>query len=328
MTLAALAAAMVFPLGSAYGGEVTDGALIYQGEGHEGSVIRRLQLDSGMRSTIYAAPNRRTSVFRMEAGGGRVAFESGPQGVRILTMDARGGQLVEVARSRDDGRGVCGGSARLLDVSSSGEVLYESTTVPCPSRRGRYTLSAQSADGTLRTLLSRRVRRVYLRDQPPFRQLEGDQLVTWGDRLVRVRDLATGRVRRFVPRARFGAFGEPAVAADGHVLLVEFRDVKRTPFPLQTIRLVRPSGASEVVHRRQRVYGEPHFCGDRAVLRTFNQRGRLRLSLLDPKVPVFEGVMDPEALASCDARHFVLLTVDTGGGDDDGERAYVYALPK
>jgi hypothetical protein len=75
------------------------------------------------------------------------------------------------------------------------------------------------------------------------------------------------------------------------------------------------------MHRRQRVYGQARFCGDRAVLHTFNQRRRLRLSLLDPSVPVFEGTMDSEVEASCDARHFVLLAVD-------GERAYVHALPQ
>jgi hypothetical protein len=140
-----------------------------------------------------------------------------------------------------------------------------------------------------------------------------------------VRDLATGRVRRFVPRARFGAFGEPAVAADGRVLLVEFRDLRGSRFPLQTIRLVRPGGASEIVHRRQRVYGQPHFCGDRAVLHTFNLRGSLRLTLLDPPATVFEGVMDPDVAASCDAGHFVLLTLNAG---DDGELAYVHELPQ
>jgi hypothetical protein len=116
----------------------------------------------------------------------------------------------------------------------------------------------------------------------------------------------------------------PRWASDGRVLLDEFRYMGRGRFPLQTIRLVRPGGASEVVHRRQRIYGEPHFCGDRPVLHTFNQRGRLRLSLLDPPVPVFEGVMDPDAETSCDAGYFVLLSI----GADDSELAYVHELPQ
>jgi hypothetical protein len=60
------------------------------------------------------------------------------------------------------------------------------------------------------------------------------------------------------------------------------------------------------------------------VLHTFNQRGRLRLSLLDPPVPVFEGVMDPDAETSCDAGYFVLLSI----GADDSELAYVHELPQ
>lgn len=325
MAFAALAAAMVFQLGPAHGGQVTDGALIYLGEAPGRTVIQRLELDSGLESTLYTTPNRRTTMGRMEAGGGRVAFELVPRGTRILTMDARGGPVEEVIDARDDGRGVCGSSARLLDVSSSGEVLYEGAKVSCRTRRGRYTMRAQNAAGGVRTLVSRRVRNVYLGGlQPPFRQLAGNQLVTWGHRLVRVRDLATGRVRRFVPRARFGTFSEPAVADDGRVLLDEFRDVTGSTFPLQTIRLVRPGGASEVVHRRQRVYGSAHFCGERPVLQTFNQRGRVRLSLLDPPAPVFEGVMEPDVTGSCDAGHYVFLTISGG----QNERAIVHALPQ
>ena len=325
MMLAAIAAAMVFPVGPGFGGEVTDGALIYQSYHRRRSVIRRLELESGLKSTIYTAPSRHTSVFRMKADGGRVAFETGPRGVRIMAMDARGGAVEEIAWGRDDGRGVCGSQARLLDVSSSGEVLYERATFSCRTRRGRYMLRGRSPGGRVRTLRARPVDSVYLGGlEPPYRLLAGNQLVTWGPRLIRVRDLATGRVRRFVPRDRLSEFGEPDVAADGRVYLDEFRYMGRGKFPLQTIRLVRPGGASEVVHRRQRVYGQAHICGDRAVLHTFNQRGRLRLSLLDPPVPVFEGVMDPDAETSCDARHFVFLTISA----EPNEQAIVHALPE
>jgi hypothetical protein len=239
-------------------------------------------------------------------------------------MDARGEHLEEVARSRNDGSGECGRAVRLLDMSSSGQVLYERAAVSCRTHRGRYTLLARSAGGRVRRLLSRPATVAYFGAQPPYRQLAGQQLVTWGPRLVRVRDLATSRVRRFVPRDRLSEFGEPAVAPDGRVFLDEFRYMGRGRLPLQTIRLVRPGGASEVVHQRQRVYGRPHICGDRPVLHTFNPRGRLRLSLLDPPVPVFEGVMDPDAETSCDAGHFVFLTISA----DPGERAIVYPLPQ
>jgi hypothetical protein len=325
MILAALAAAMVFPVGSAWGGEVTDGALIYYGAQQGRGVIKRLDLDSGLQTTLYTTPNRRSSVFKLKAGGGRVVFETESRGVRILAMDARGGAVEQVARGRDDGAGVCGSSARLLDVSSSGEALYESATVSCRTRRGRYRLRAQSADGRVRTILARPADSVYLGDlEQDSRRLAGDQLVTWGHRLVRVRDLATGRVRRFAPRARFGVFAEPAVAPDGRILLDEFREVKGRRFPLQTIRLVRPGGASEVVHQGRKVFGQPRFCGDRAVLHTFDQRGRLRLSLLDPPIPLFTGSMDPDVAASCDAEHYVFLTI----GGATSERAIVYQLPQ
>jgi hypothetical protein len=326
MMLAAIAAAMVFPVGFAHGGAVTDGALMYQRDDRGRSVIRRLDLDSGLQETVYTAPDRRTAVMRMRAGGGRVVFETVAKGVRIIAMDPHGGNREEIARGRDDGRGVCGTAVRLLDVSTSGEVLYERARVGCRTHRGRYALRSHSPDGSVRTLLSRPTRTVYLGLEPPYRQLAGNQLVTWGNRLVRVRDLATGRARRFVPPDRLTTYGEPAVAADARVLLSEFRFMGRGRLPRQTIRLVRPGRTPEVVHRRQGVYGEGHFCGERPVLHTFNQRGRLRLSLLDPPLPVFEGVMDPEAEASCDARHFVLLTIATGDGDS--ERAFVQALPQ
>jgi hypothetical protein len=325
MALAAAAAAMVFSVGAGYGGEVTDGTLIYQ-SGHRGrSVIERLELDSGLRSRLYTSPNRRTIVTRMRAGGGRVVFEASSRGVRILAMDAGGVPVEEVAEGREDRPGICGSTTRLLDVSSSGEALYERATVGCRTRRGRWRLHAQAADGTVRTLLSRRARDVYLGDlQPPYRQLAGNQLVTSGDGLVRVRDLDTGLVRRFVPRDRLSTFSDPAVAADGRVLLSEFRFMGRNKPPLQTIRLVKPGGESTVIHRRQRVYGEPRFCGDRATFHTFSQRGRLRLSLLDPPALVFEGVLDPDVTASCDAGHYVFLTISGA----TSERAYVHELPQ
>jgi hypothetical protein len=124
-----------------------------------------------------------------------------------------------------------------------------------------------------------------------------------------------------VPPDRLTTYAEPAVAADGRVLISEFRFMGRGRLPRQTIRLVRPGRTPEVVHRRQGVYGEGHFCGERPVLHAFNQRGRLRLSLLDPSLPVFEGTMDSEVDASCDARYFVLLAID-------GESAHVYPLPQ
>jgi hypothetical protein len=326
MSVAVLAAAWAFQIGTGYGGVVTDDALIYQSGERNRSVIRRLELDNGLQSTLYSAPNRRTAIDRMRAGGGRVAFSTVSRGVRILAMDAQGRNLEEVARGRDDGRGECGTAVRLLDMSSSGEVLYEHAEVRCATHRGRYTLRARDAAGTVRTLLSRPATRVFLGAEPPYRQLEGDQLITWGNRLVRVRELATGKVRRFVPPDRLTTYGEPAVHPDGRILLSEFRFMGRGRLPRQTITLVEASGASRVVHRRQGAYGEARFCDDRPVLHTVTRRGRVRLRALDPPVTVFDGVMrDSDLQASCDARHYVLLTV--GSDRARGERAFVHELP-
>jgi hypothetical protein len=115
------------------------------------------------------------------------------------------------------------------------------------------------------------------------------------------------------------------VAADGRVLLHQFRFMGKRRFPLETIRLTGASGPGRVVHRTRRVFGQARFCGERPVLDTFTQRGRLRLTVLDPPMEVFEGVMHgPDVESSCDARHFVQVTIS---GDDD-ERAYVHALPE
>jgi hypothetical protein len=85
--VALLAAAVVIPLGSAHDGVVTDGSLYYLGD--QGTV-KRLELDSGVRSTLYTAPYRYTHISELEAGGGRVAFETTRRVVRILAMNGDG----------------------------------------------------------------------------------------------------------------------------------------------------------------------------------------------------------------------------------------------
>jgi hypothetical protein len=60
MSVVALLAAAVMPLGSAHDGVVTDGSLYYLSyHGHRGTV-QRLELDSGVKSTLYTAPDRYT----------------------------------------------------------------------------------------------------------------------------------------------------------------------------------------------------------------------------------------------------------------------------
>jgi hypothetical protein len=251
-----------------------------------------------------------------------VAFETTRRGVRILAMNGDGTGLREIARSRDSDRD-CGGMLRLLDVSPSGELLYDDVRVRCSSHRGRHRVVAYGSRA--RTLASSPTRTLFLTMGPPWRQLVGRQLVTWGNRLVRVRNTATGTVRRFRPADRLSNFVDPAVTDDGRVLIDEFRSMGRDRRPLQTIRLLSAAGTSTVVHRSQRVYGEARFCGDRPVLHTFNRRARLNLRVLEPPAELVDGRLpERDTYASCDARHFVLVTV----GVDPGELAYDFALPQ
>ena len=61
------------------------------------------------------------------------------------------------------------------------------------------------------------------------------------------------------------------------------------------------------------------------MLETWSRRGGVHLSVLQPPLELFHGVLpDPDTTRSCDARHYVHVTV----GADDGERAYVHALPE
>jgi hypothetical protein len=318
MSLAAVLAAAVIPIGSAHDGVVSDGSLYYLGDR---GTVKRLELDTGVKSTVYKAPDRYTHISELEAGGGRLAFETTRRAVRIFAMNDDGTGLKEIARSRAFARD-CGGMLRLLDVSPSGKLLYDDVRVRCSTHRGRHKVVAYGSRP--RTLVSTPAETLFLTMGPPWRQLVGQQLVTWGDRLVRVRNLASGRTRRFRPPDLRSSFAEPAVAADGRVLLDVYRSMGRGEFPLQTIRLVSASGTSTVVHRMQRVYGQARFCGDRPLLHTFSQRGSLRIRLLEPPVEVAAARLDLDVEASCDATHFVLLTI----GRDRGELAYDFALPQ
>jgi hypothetical protein len=323
MSVAALMAATVFQLGSAHSGVAVDGGLVYLSDAHRRTVIRRLDLETGERTLLYTAPDPRTPIVDLQAGGGTVVFQLAGSVKRVYRMSARGEGREQLFAPRDYVRD-CGRVIRLRDVSRSGTLLYEDVTVPCRTRRGRYRLRTLDSANHGHTLTRRPARSLFLSDGVPFHQLSGEQLVTWGDGIVRVRDLSTGRVRRFRPADRLSDFSEPDVAADGRVLLSEFRHMGRGRFPRQTIRLVSASGKSTVVHRRQRVYGDARFCGDRPVLKTFDQRGRLRLSLLAPLVPLFDGRHERDVEASCDTGHFVLVTI----GHDPGELAWVHPLPQ
>jgi hypothetical protein len=319
MSVAALLAATVFQFGMGHDGVVVDGGLVYRDASHGRSVIRRLDLETGARTLLYAAPHRRTPIVDMEAGGGTIVFQLAGAVKRVYRMGARGAGLKQLFGVRDHGAR-CGRVIRLRDVSTGGELLYEDVTVSCRTHMGRYRLRTLDPENRARVLRTHRMDDLFLTDGPPFHQLAGEQLVTWGDRIVRVRDLTSGRVRRFRRASRLSSFSEPDVAADGRVLLDEFRYMGRGRFPLQTIRLVDAAGGSTVVHRRQGIYGAARFCGDHAVVYTFSRRRRLRLRVVDPPLEPRLG----DSYATCDGRHFVLATV----GEDDGDRAYVYALPQ
>jgi hypothetical protein len=313
-----------FPLGESFGGAVADGALFYRSRRGRRGVIRRLDLDSGAKTVVYTAPDRRTHISRLQAGGDRVAFELVSDRMRLFGMRADGTGVEELVRARDFERRDCGSLVRLLDVSSSAEVLYEHTVIPCWSHRGNRRILANGSDSRTRKLDRRPTGKVYIPSGPPFRKLAGDQFLTWGNRTVRVVDLASGRVRRFRPPDRRTRFAEPDVAADGRLLLHYFRFMGRGRPPRETIRLVGASGAARVVHRTRRAFGQARFCGERPVLSTSTRRRRLRLTVLDPPTEVFAGVLARADLdSSCDARHFVHMTI----GAKHGERAYVHTLP-
>jgi hypothetical protein len=106
---------------------------------------------------MCTAPDRRTYVSDLSAGGGRVAFETerGRYESAVFAMDAETGALVELGRGRARDNWDCGRAFKLDDVSPAGDVLFEEATVPCSSRRGRLLVRADGPSGE-RTLVSRR----------------------------------------------------------------------------------------------------------------------------------------------------------------------------
>jgi hypothetical protein len=102
-----------FPLGENSGGAVADGALFYRSRRARRGVIRRLDLESGANSVVYTAPDRRTHISGLQAGGDRVAFELVSDRVRLLGMGADGTGVDELVRTRDFERRDCGSMVRL-----------------------------------------------------------------------------------------------------------------------------------------------------------------------------------------------------------------------
>lgn len=315
-----------FPAANSFGGVATSGALFYASTPGGRWAVRRLDLASGAIRTMYTAPDRRTYVSGLSAGGGRVAFETerGRYESAVFAMDAETGALVELGRGRARDNWDCGRAFKLDDVSPAGDVLFEEATVPCSSRRGRLLVRADGPSGE-RTLVSRRADVAFLSQGEPHRRLAGEHLVTFGRRLARVRNLSSGVMRRLRPLTRRSQFGSVEVAADGRVLLDEWRGLAH--LPEEVVRLVGSGGrgrAGAVVHRSRSAFGEARFCGPHEVLYTLRGRGRLRLRLLDPPSTLVEGLLpEPDAEATCDDPHLVLTVAVPRRVD----RVYVYDLP-
>ncbi len=338
MWLPALLAAAAVPVGPAaepttfelrdsFGGQVDGGGFVYVRHRSSRDMIQRYDLATARTTTLWTAAREQDSVPAIDVANGRIAFEVRPQfqRSRVLLIDVASGAVSELDRGRYDDRRDCGSSVQLEDVASSGDVLVTKATVPCGRRAGRLVVQAYGPVET-RTLLTRSTRSPFLSDGPPHRRLAGDHLLTFGDRVARVRNVATGEVRQLRPLNPASGFGPLAVAPNGRVLLDEFTFVRRGT-PRQTIRLLSPSERGRegtVVHRSRRAFGEAHFCGDRAVMHTVGPGRRRELKLLDPPGQLFSGVIpEPDTTSSCDAGQFA-VTVSLGGGPD---RTYLHTLP-
>jgi hypothetical protein len=341
MSLAALLVAAAIPSGAAdpgataefvargsFDGATTAGALFYPTTHSHRWAIERLDLVSGEKKIVFTTGDRRTFIRGVLAGGGRVAFVTDRfrRASRLYVMDASGGAITEIARGRSVGRRLCGRAFKLADVASTGEVLFQDAMSSC-TRPYRGTLRVRVFDPAIgiRTLTSSPRTDVFISDGPPFRRLAGSQLLTFGDRVARVRDLESGAVRRFRTRAPRYLFGEADVAPDGRVFLSVWRSFANGP-PSQTIRLLGPGDRGlqgSVVHRTRTDFGIASFCAGRAVLFTQSQRGRFSLTMLEPRFAWRTGVFpDPDLTTTCEDR-YVVTPRDSAGPD----RVFTYDLP-
>ena len=341
MSLSALLLAAAIPMGVAdpgataefvapgsSDGATTAGALFYPTTHSRHAAIGRLDLVSGATKIVFTAGDPRSSIRGVLAGGGRVAFVTDRfrRASRLYAMDASGGAITQVVRGHSVGQRLCGRAIKLDDVASTGEVLFQDAMSSC-TRPYRGSLRVRVFDPAIgiRTLSTRPRTDVFLSDGPPFRRLAGSQLLTFGDRVARVRDLGSGAVRRFRTRAPRYLFGEADVAPDGRVFLSVWRSFANGP-PSQTIRLLAPGDGGlhgSVVHRTRTDFGIASFCAGRAVLFTESQRGRFSLTMLEPRFAWRTGVFpDPDVRTTCEDR-YVVMPMDSRGPD----RVFTYDLP-
>lgn len=314
-----------------FGGVTTAGGLFYTTAKSRHAAITRLDLVTGETRIVFTAGDRRTYISALQAGGGRVGFETerGRRASRLYAMDASSGAVTEVARGRSIGLRPCGREFKLDDVASTGELVFQDVTSSCTRPyHGKLRVRVFDPAIGIRTVSSFPRTDAFVSDGPPFRRLAGSQLLTFGDHVARVRDLESGDVRRFRTRGPRFYFGDDAdVARDGRVFLSVWRSAAPGAFPLETIRLLGPSDeglAGSVVHRTRSDYGTVSFCGERAVLYTQTQRGRFRLTLLDPRFSWKTGVLpEPDVETACEDRF--VATVAVGGGQPD--MVFTYELP-
>jgi hypothetical protein len=311
-----------------FGAVTTGGALFYTTTQSRHAAIRRLDLNTGETRIVFTAPDRRMEVGELQAGGGRVGFETeiGFRASRLYAMEAHSGAVTEVARGRSTGRRPCGRAFKLDDVAPSGELLFQDAASSChPPYDGELRIRSYDPPSGTRTLATRPATDVFLSDGEPYRRLAGNQLLTFGERVARVRDLESGVVRRFRTRGLRYGFGNADVTSDGRVLLSMWRSFP-AGLPEQTIRLVGPGGrglAGTVVHRTRREFGEARFCKQHAVLYTQTIRGRFRLTLLDPHSDLRQGLLPSlEVATTCDDQFVATVMLD---GRPD--RVYAYELP-
>lgn len=325
---AAAAEPRTFETPNPFAGQVDGGGIIYS----DGRGFRRFDLATGADRYIHRRPRRTAfDVSSWDVAGGRIAMELQGAGALLrsgaLVFDTNTGIRTRIPPGRLFDRRDCGRDVKLEDVSPSGEALITETTVPCGTRRGRLTVKAYSADGT-RTLLSRPTRSPFLSDGLPYRSLVGDQLLTQGETIVRVRELSTGRVRVMRALGHPTRLSGAAVGPDGRVLIDEFRRVPGQIRPRQIVRLVGPRQRGRegtIVHDSDRAFTGPQFCGRHAVLFTMTPRARYELMVLDPRTVLSSGVLpDADVDISCDAG---ALVVTSGYAEKHG-RLDVFQLPQ
>jgi hypothetical protein len=312
---------------------VARGFLYYRSSAGNREALKRLELATGERKSVYRTTSESFSIDALRAGSGQIAiglagevgsrrfetavlgFPSDRVGHRTIAsghyLFSRGGD-----RSRD-----CGSVVSLEDVAPDGTIATEEATDPCGSASdaNESTLRGHRPDGSQRELYRRAVSGAFdLVGDESTTRLVGDRLLVWSERAARVRDLRNGSVR-VVRRtsARTGLFFADLSPA-GEIVVGE-ADFRRRRL-LVTVRWLRTTDQAtdgRTIFRSRAVIADARFCGDRLVLWTTGRTGRQRLVVWENgrrrvayggRAPV--GNWEVEG-ASCDADIYAIV-FDTG----------------